>query len=72
MMIYVFPSSTDQGYWTSWEGECDVTCGYGYKIRTRKCVGYDYIDYYGCPVYCEGLDTDHKPCEKDCCPRKNT
>ena len=32
------------GYWTAWSnyGECGVTCGEGYKYRTRKCVGKKY------------------------------
>ena len=32
------------GYWTEWSpyGDCSVTCGEGYKYRTRECVGQQY------------------------------
>ena len=42
------------GYWSEWSdyGDCSVTCGDGYKYRTRECLGQKYGG-----KYCEG---DHK------------
>ena len=62
---------TDTGIWSTWEGECDVTCGYGIKVRTRVCKEDPYYPPpYDCPVYCPGPSRDEKPCGKDCCERK--
>ena len=58
----------DYGIWTTWEGECDVTCGYGHVYKTRKCVyDPDHPPRYGCPVYCDGPEEDTQPCDKGCC-----
>ena len=71
-IYYIIPYvSLDPGQWTSWYGECDVTCGYGIKIRHRECIPIPGQEPYGdCEVSCDGPSMDKKDCEKDCCPRE--
>ena len=41
IFFFEFFKHVVDGYWTEWSpyGDCSVTCGEGYKYRTRECVG---------------------------------
>ena len=48
------------GIWNSW-GDwsiCSVTCGHGYKVRTRTCMVEQ--------VLCEGDNNDYSTCSVQC------
>ena len=58
------------GKWSSWDGDCDVTCGKGTRYLTRTCEeDPDYPPQGDCDVHCEGDDKKEEECYEICCPR---
>lgn len=57
------------GTWAGW-GACSVTCGLGWRLRTRKCLDGQTGGITD-PLRCHGRDTDVDECDLQECPRKS-
>ena len=54
--------------WTDWS-VCSVSCGIGYKQRTRDCLAVNNKDAEGSD--CEGPSIAQEPCEMPTCQCKH-